>query len=93
MEIYGLYGYFSDFITSQQGFERKPSPDAINYLINKYDMIHSETIMIGDRDLDLLAAKNAGISACYFTDENEKMIILITKSITSNNYVLSFEHR
>lgn len=72
MEIYGLYGYFSDFITSQQGFERKPSPDAINYLINKYDMIHSETIMIGDRDLDLLAAKNAGISACYFTDENEK---------------------
>ncbi len=72
LEIYGLYGYFSDFITSQQGFERKPSPDAINYLINKYDMIHSETIMIGDWDLDLLAAKNAGISACYFTDENEK---------------------
>jgi phosphoglycolate phosphatase-like HAD superfamily hydrolase len=28
--------------------------------------------MIGDRDLDILAAKNAGIHACYFTDSSEK---------------------
>ncbi|MEK5389725.1 HAD-IA family hydrolase [Margalitia sp. FSL K6-0131] len=72
LKKYGLYGYFSDFITSKQGFERKPSPDAINYLINKYNIIHSEAIMIGDRDLDLLSGKNAGISACYFTEGNEK---------------------
>ncbi|HEX7064283.1 MAG TPA: HAD-IA family hydrolase [Bacillales bacterium] len=72
LKKYGLYDYFSDFITSQQGFERKPSPDAINYLIDEYHMIHSEAVMIGDRDLDLLSAKNAGISACYFTDGYEK---------------------
>ncbi|GIO25031.1 HAD-IA family hydrolase [Oceanobacillus sp. J11TS1] len=72
LKLFGLYDYFSDFITSKQGFERKPSPDAINYLINKYNMIHSEAIMIGDRDLDLLSGKNAGISACYFTDGQEK---------------------
>jgi HAD superfamily hydrolase (TIGR01549 family) len=71
LKTYGLDGYFSDFITSKQGFERKPSPDAINYLINKYDMIPSEAIMIGDRDLDLLSGKNAGISACFFTEEDE----------------------
>lgn len=72
LKIYDLHSYFSDFITSKQGFERKPSPDAIYYLINKYNMNHSEAIMIGDRDLDLLSGKNAGISACYFTDGNEK---------------------
>lgn len=72
MKNYGLYGYFADFITSVQGFERKPSPDGINYLINKYNIIHSEAIMIGDRDLDLLSGKNAGISACYFTEGNDK---------------------
>jgi HAD superfamily hydrolase (TIGR01549 family) len=71
LKTYGLYGYFSDFITSKQGFERKPSPDAINYLIKKYNMIPSEAIMIGDRDLDLLSGKNAGISACFFTEEDE----------------------
>ena len=72
LERYDLNVYFSDFITSRQGFERKPSPNAINYLINKYNIIHSEAIMIGDRDLDLLSAKNAGISACYFTNGYEK---------------------
>ncbi|MEK4870253.1 HAD-IA family hydrolase [Niallia sp. FSL W8-1348] len=72
LKNYGLYGYFADFITSVQGFERKPSPDGINYLINKYNIIHSEAIMIGDRDLDLLSGKNAGISACYFTEGNDK---------------------
>lgn len=72
LKKYDLYDYFSEFITSKQGFERKPSPDAINYLINKYNMILSESIMIGDRDLDLLSGKNAGISACYFTEGNDE---------------------
>lgn len=63
--------YFTDFITSKQGFERKPSPYAINYLLNKHNMIHSESIMIGDRELDLLSGKNAKISACYFTEGND----------------------
>ena len=70
LKKYGFFENFSDFITSKQGFERKPSPDAINYLINKYNMIHSESIMIGDRDLDLLSGKNANISSCYFTEGN-----------------------
>jgi len=69
---YGLYNYFSDFITSQHGFERKPSPNAINYLVDKYNIIHNEAIMIGDRDLDILSAKNAGIHACFFADGDEK---------------------
>jgi HAD superfamily hydrolase (TIGR01549 family) len=72
LKNYGLYDYFTDFITSQHGFERKPSPNAINYLVDKYNIIHNEAIMIGDRDLDILAAKNAGIHACYFTDSSEK---------------------
>ncbi|CAH1222871.1 Fructose-1-phosphate phosphatase YqaB [Paenibacillus allorhizoplanae] len=72
LKMYGLYDYFTDFITSQQGFERKPSPEAITYLIEKHRIIDTEAIMIGDRDLDILAAKNAGIDACLFTDRNEK---------------------
>ncbi|NOV01502.1 HAD-IA family hydrolase [Paenibacillus planticolens] len=72
LKMYGLFDYFSDFITSQQGFERKPSPEAITYLIDKHRIIHTEVIMIGDRDLDILAAKNAGINACFFADRDEK---------------------
>ena len=72
LKNYNLYDYFTDFITSQHGFERKPSPKAINYLVDKYNIIHDEAIMIGDRDLDILSAKNAGIHACYFNDSSEK---------------------
>jgi HAD superfamily hydrolase (TIGR01549 family) len=68
MSDYGLHDYFNDFITSQQGFDRKPSPDAINFLLDKHNMNHKEAIMIGDRDLDILSAKNAGIHACFFTE-------------------------
>jgi len=74
LKNHGLYNYFTDFITSQNGFERKPSPNAINYLIDKHNMKHSEAIMIGDRDLDILSATNAGIHACLFTDENKSCI-------------------
>lgn len=72
LKNFGLHDYFTDFITSQHGFERKPSPNAINFLVDKYNIIHDEAIMIGDRDLDILSAKNAGIHACYFTDSSEK---------------------
>lgn len=72
LKSHGLYDYFTDFITLEQGFERKPSPDALNYLIDKYSIQHEEAIMIGDRELDLLAAKNAGIGACYFNENGEE---------------------
>lgn len=71
LKNYNLYNYFSDFITSNHGFNRKPSPDAINYLIDKHSMIRDEAIMIGDRDLDILSAKNARIHACLFTNDTQ----------------------
>lgn len=83
LKKYGLYDYFTDFITSQHGFERKPSPDAINYLAIKYNMIRDEALMVGDRDLDVLSAKNAGISSCYFTESNR---ISNIADFTINNF-------
>ena len=83
LKNYGLYDYFSDFITLQQGFERKPSPNAINHIVDKYNIIHKEALMIGDRDLDILSAKNAGIHGCLFTDSDEKNSIA---DFTINNF-------
>ncbi len=63
-----IYEYFTDCITSQHSFERKPSPAAILHLVEKYHMTPQEAIMIGDRDLDILSAKNAGIKSCFFDE-------------------------
>jgi HAD superfamily hydrolase (TIGR01549 family) len=68
LKRHGLYDYFTECITSQHSFERKPSPEAIHYLIGKYDMKPKEAIMIGDRELDILSGKNAGIDACFFDE-------------------------
>jgi phosphoglycolate phosphatase-like HAD superfamily hydrolase len=69
LETFGLAEFFTDFITEEHGFERKPSPDAILHLLSKHDIAPEKAIMIGDRDLDIMAGKNAGIDACLFTDK------------------------
>jgi HAD superfamily hydrolase (TIGR01509 family) len=69
---YNMYDYFTECVTSKNEFKRKPSPDAINYLVEKYNIIRSEAIMIGDRDIDILSAKNAGINSCYYNDNGNK---------------------
>lgn len=68
LKNYELYDYFRDFITSQQGFPRKPNPEALRYLIGKHGMNPEETLMIGDRELDIKAAVNAGIHTCFFKE-------------------------
>ncbi len=68
LKKHGIEDSFTDCITSQHSFERKPSPAAILYFIEKYNMKLQEAIMIGDRDLDILSAKNAGIQACFFDE-------------------------
>lgn len=66
MEAFGLQPYFRHMICKEDGFERKPSPQALQYLMDLYNLKAHETLMVGDRDLDIEAAINAGIRACYF---------------------------
>lgn len=72
LEKYNLQDSFTDMITSQDNFARKPSPEAISHLIEKYNMNPAETIMIGDRELDILSGKNAGISGCFISENGAK---------------------
>ncbi len=69
LKAHGFLGFFTDFVTGEPQFHRfarKPEPDAILYLKEKHAMRGEDAVMIGDRDIDLLAAKRAGIAACYF---------------------------
>ena len=57
-----------EVVTAEQSFARKPDPSAIRYLMEKYDLSPAETIMIGDRELDVLAGHRAGIDSCLITE-------------------------
>lgn len=61
-----IKGLFTDFVTNEQPFARKPAPDSLNYLIQKHDVLPKTAIMIGDRNLDVQVGHNAGIAGALF---------------------------
>ena len=49
----GLYDYFLDFVTSVDDFKRKPDPEGLNYLIDKYHLDKNNTF-----DMRIISAFN-----------------------------------
>ena len=64
----GLDVYFTEILTSQSGFARKPSPEAATYLIDKHHLNPEQTYYIGDRTLDIEFAQNSGIQSINFLE-------------------------
>ena len=63
-----LESYFTEILTSQSGFARKPSSEAATYLIDKYQLNPDNTYYIGDRTLDVEFAQNSGIQSINFLE-------------------------
>ena len=66
LENLGLAHYFTEILTNQSGFARKPSPEAAIYLLDKYELDPQQTYYIGDRTLDIEFAQNSGIQSINF---------------------------
>ena len=64
----GLESYFTEILTSQSGFARKPSPEAAIYLLDKYQLNPDNTYYIGDRTLDVEFTQNSGIQSLNFLE-------------------------
>ena len=64
----GLESYFTEILTSQSGFARKPSSEAATYLIGKYQLDSEKTYYIGDRTLDVEFAQNSRIQSINFLE-------------------------
>lgn len=66
----GLESYFTEILTSQSGFARKPNPEAADYLLDKYQLNPANTYYIGDRTLDVEFAQNSGIQSLNFLESS-----------------------
>ena len=64
----GLASCFTEVVTALSGFPRKPEPDGILYLTEKYRLDKKHCFYVGDRSLDVEAAINAGISSILYLD-------------------------
>lgn len=70
-----IASYFTEVVTSVNGFARKPSPDSFLYLINKYDIKHG--LVIGDRQIDIEAGKAAGLDT-LLVDGHKSLLEIVT---------------
>jgi HAD superfamily hydrolase (TIGR01509 family) len=61
-----LTAYFTDIISHDDAYPRKPDPAAFLALIEKHQLPRNTTLGVGDRDIDVMAAQAAGIRAAFF---------------------------
>jgi phosphoglycolate phosphatase-like HAD superfamily hydrolase len=66
LEAHGLQSLFSDCVTKDDPYPRKPDPAAILALLARHDLDPRRCLAIGDRELDIVAGVRAGVRTCFF---------------------------
>ena len=62
----GLLPLFTDWVTQEDGFPRKPDPASVRHLLHAYDLDPDTVCMVGDRPLDAEAGQAAGTLGILF---------------------------
>lgn len=66
--------YFEVYVTDEDGLPRKPAPDMVRRILDVTGRPAKNFLMIGDRELDILAAQAAGVRGCLFTEKRENAV-------------------
>lgn len=70
LERDGLWPLFTDRVIQEDGFPLKPSPQALNHLVQKHGLDLRLCCMVGDRSIDLQAGQNAGMDSILFDPDH-----------------------
>ena len=70
LEDLGIAEYISYTITGDDSFAKKPDPEGLRYLLDKFKLNPEYCTYVGDRRLDEEAGKKAGIKCILFLDED-----------------------
>lgn len=54
-------GMFDCVVGEREGIRRKPSPDSVNEVLSDLNISAGDAVYIGDSEVDILTAENAGI--------------------------------
>jgi phosphoglycolate phosphatase-like HAD superfamily hydrolase len=66
LEENGMTSLFAGWITHEDGYPRKPDASAFLAAMQAHGLQPDETLTVGDREIDMLAGKAAGIRTCLF---------------------------
>jgi HAD superfamily hydrolase (TIGR01549 family) len=84
----GIYHLFTEVDTAEYHFKRKPDPEAIEYILNKYHINPKDCYYVGDRPIDILCAKNANIKGILYKKEGSPIDITADFIILNLNDLL-----
>ena len=70
LDRYDMTNLFTLFVTENDGFPLKPAPDALLSMMARGGFSADTACMIGDREIDVLAGKNAGMKGCLFDEDH-----------------------
>jgi phosphoglycolate phosphatase-like HAD superfamily hydrolase len=71
LDAHGMTPLFAGWITRDNGHPRKPDPAAYEAALRDYNLSCDETLAVGDREIDILAGKAAGLPTCLFAGEGK----------------------
>ena len=83
--------YFKDVFDYVLGesseLRRKPYPDMCNYVLDKLDVKSSDTLYVGDSDVDILTAQNSGLKclSCSWGFKTKEELISYNANIIIDN--------
>ena len=66
IQFHAMQAYFTASVTKDDGYPDKPDPQGLKSIITQYGLPPSQVMMIGDRELDVQAGKNAGVQSCLY---------------------------
>jgi phosphoglycolate phosphatase-like HAD superfamily hydrolase len=67
LSLHEMRSYFTDIVAGDDGFPHKPDPSAMRYLIDKHKVDVNKLLVVGDRDLDVLAGQAVKAKTCLFS--------------------------
>jgi phosphoglycolate phosphatase-like HAD superfamily hydrolase len=70
LRTYRMSEYFTFLLTVEQGYPLKPDPAMFEKVIENFELNREETLAVGDRDLDILAGKAAGLTTCLYNGKD-----------------------
>lgn len=62
----GIYKYF-DMVVGGESGSKKPDPRGVKKILKELNIKGSDTIIVGDMDIDIIAGKKGGIKTCGVT--------------------------
>lgn len=66
LDHYQVADLFTDTLTADQGYPRKPDPAGFLALAERNGFNPLDVLAVGDRDLDIQAGINAGMATCFY---------------------------